>query len=138
MSHAQIAVRKLGFEPVENPFVALQWVAGETMAIKDVLRGEVERLESLRYQGAAGEQIRGELAAYQAALRDTVNVLSIMAKLEVDVHLARIEEAKAQILIEAVVGAMEDVGITGGLALRLREAVADRLDAANERRGGDR
>jgi peptidyl-tRNA hydrolase len=129
------AVRRLGFEPVENPFVALQWIAGEVTAVKDYLRGEVERLDSLRYQGASGEQVRGELSAYQASLRDTVNVLGLMARLDIDAHLTRIESGKAQILVDAVVGGMAEVGITGELALRLRGAVADRLQPVTEQPG---
>lgn len=136
VGQAKDAVRRLGFEPVDNPFVALQWIAGEVTAVKDYLRGEVERLDSLRYQGASGEQVRGELSAYQASLRDTVNVLAIMARLDIDAHLMRITEGQAQRVVDALVGGMEEVGISGELATRLRRAVAQRL-APGSRQSGD-
>jgi hypothetical protein len=125
-------LEKHGFESVTNPLEELQQVAGETVAIKDYLRGFVQKIEEIRYQGGAGEQIRGELQAYQAALRDTVNVLSIMARLDIDGRLVRVEEAKALLLIKAVNGALADAGVSGELAQRIRDAIADRLEAIDQ------
>lgn len=125
-------LEKNGFERVTNPLEELQEVAGETVAIKDYLRGFVQRIEEIRYQGGSGEQIRGELQAYQAALRDTVNVLAVMARLDIDGRLVRVEEAKAVLLIEAVNGALGDAGVSGELAQRIRDAIADRLEAIEQ------
>jgi hypothetical protein len=122
-------LEKNGFDAVTNPLEELQQVAGETVAIKDYLRGFVQKIEDIRYQGGSGEQIRGELQAYQAALRDTVNVLSIMARLDIDSRLVRVEEAKAALLIAAVNGALVDAGVAGELAQRIRDAIANRLEA---------
>jgi hypothetical protein len=94
-----------------------------------MLRGEVERLEELRYEGRSGEQVRGELLAYQAALRDTTGVLTAMARLRVDEHLLRIEEAKARIVVDAVNGALREIGISEEDAVRARGVVVQHLRA---------
>lgn len=124
---ARAAVRKLGFEPIVEPYSQLQMVAGELVAVKDWLRGEVERLEEIRYRGGSGEQIRGELLAYQTALRDTVNVLTAMARLRVDEQLVRIEEKKAAIMVAAVEAGLAEIGIAGPDAFRAKQAIARHL-----------
>lgn len=103
---ARAAIGKLTITPVENPLTALSEVAGEIVAMKDVLRGQTERLEQIRYSGMGSEQIRGELQAYQAALRDTVHALSTIAKLNIDERLVRIEEQQAALVIKAIEAAL--------------------------------
>src|SRR5438105_32638 len=85
---AQAAVRKLEITPTADPLTALGLVAGELIALKDHLRTEFEKLQALRYSGAGAEQIRGELQAYQSVLRDTVNALGVLAKMNIDERLA--------------------------------------------------
>lgn len=129
MGEAREAVRKLGFSPVGDPLTALQGVAGELVAVKDWLRGEAERLERIRYEGGSGEQIRGELLAYQAALRDTVNVLTALAKLNIDERLATITEKQAERVIKAVNAALDEAGVGGEVAAGARKAAARVLRA---------
>ena len=80
----------LNLEPVNNPLEALALHAAEVLALRDYLRGQVARLEELRYQGGSGEQVRAELSAYQVALRDTTAVLVSMARLDVDNRIVEI------------------------------------------------
>ncbi|MFJ9903935.1 hypothetical protein ACIRVK_13690 [Streptomyces sp. NPDC101152] len=121
------AVRRLGFEPVENPYRELQRLAGELVAVKDWLRGGVERLEAVRYQGGSGEQIRGELSAYQAALRDTASVLATMARLRIDERLVELSEAQARLVVAAFTAGLRAAGISGDQAILARREVARQL-----------
>lgn len=113
---ARRALADMQLEPVDNPLQALALHASEVMALRDYLRGEVSRLESLRYQGGTGEQVRAELASYQSALRDTTSVLTAMAKLNVDERLVEIEsrvsEQQGMLIATAVRLILDDLGLT--------------------------
>lgn len=133
LREARVTVMKLGYEAVENPYRQLQLVAGELVAVKDMLRAEVERLEDVRYEGRSGEQIRGELLAYQAALRDTAGVLTSMTRLKIDEKLVQISEAQARIVVTALNAALDHAGITGQRLDECRKVVAQQLRLAGDR-----
>jgi hypothetical protein len=131
---ARSAVRRIGaYSPVDNPLTALQLLAGEMLAVKDHLRGQVDRLERLRYSSAVGtEQTRAELAAYQAALRDTAGVLGILGRLRIDERLAAITEAQAAHVIAAIDAALEYAGVTGDRAHEAKAVAARHLRRVSE------
>lgn len=124
---ARAAIRKLNIVPVGNPLTELATVAGEITALKDHLRGEFERLEQLRYEGVAAEQIRGELQAYQAALRDTVNALAVIGRLNIDERLAAISEAQAEAVMSAIDAALDAAGVARDRRPEAKRAAARRL-----------
>lgn len=126
---ARTVVRKLTWKRVDDPLSALAELAGEITAVKDHLRGEVERLEELRYTGVAAEQIRGELQAYQAALRDTVSVLATIAKLDIDARLAAITEAQASVVMAAIDAALDAAEVARERRPEAKRAAAGRLRA---------
>ena len=136
---AEDAVLRLGFEAVTDPYGALQQLAGELSAVKDWLRGQVERLESMRYQGGSGEQIRGELSAYQAALRDTAAVLTAMARLRIDERQVRLAEAQGQLVAQAVRAILADLDLTAEQEARVPVVVPRHLRAlaASDARRGE-
>jgi hypothetical protein len=111
---ARRALADMDLHPVDNPLEALALHAAEVMALRDYLRGEVSRLESLRYQGGTGEQVRAELAAYQSALRDTTAVLTAMGRLNIDERLLAITQRQADIVVAAVKAGLAAVGIVAG------------------------
>ena len=113
-AQARDAVRGIVIRDVTDPLKALARHAGEIVAVRDFLRGQVERLESLRYQAGAGEQLRAELAAYQAALRDTTQVLGVYARLNIDERLARITQRQSDIVIAALNAGLDAAGIRDG------------------------
>lgn len=128
---ARDAAIKLGFAPVGDPLMTLASVTGELVAVKDYFRGEVERLTSIRTTtDEGGEQLRAELTGYQQALRDTVSALSIMAKLNIDERLAKISEAQAAAVIEAIGVACDAVGLDAGQRRLAIGAVRDHFAAA--------
>ena len=51
---------------------------------------------SLRYQGRVREQLRGEVTAYQAALRDLVSVADKMLRLRLGDRMATAQEVSAK------------------------------------------
>lgn len=122
------AVREVGIEDVTDPLKAFARHAGEVVAVRDYLRGEVNRLEELRYQSGAGEQLRAELAAYQAALRDTTQVLGVYARLNIDERLVRITQMQADIVVSALNAGLNAADIRDPAARdRARAAVAAEL-----------
>jgi Zn-dependent oligopeptidase len=109
---ARKAVMRLGFEPVADPLSQLASVAGELVAVKDRLREHVERLTQIRTLSAEGtEQVRAELSAYQQALRDTVSVLAVMARLNIGERMAKVSEAQLELMEKALRHALEDAGL---------------------------
>lgn len=125
---ARAAVRGIVIEDVTDPLKAFARHAGEIVAVRDFLRGEVERLESIRYQAGAGEQLRAELAAYQAALRDTTQVLGVYARLNIDERLVRITQMQADIVVDALNAGLDAANIRDfDTRKRARAAVAASL-----------
>ena len=109
---ARRALADMNLKPVTNPLTALAMHAAEVMALRDYMRGEVSRLESLRYEGGTGEQVRAELAAYQAALRDTTTVLTSIARLNIDERLVRITRLQADVVVGAIRAGLDAAGIS--------------------------
>lgn len=99
---AMEALDRQGVQPIGNPLEALQALAGEILATKDWLARRVEVLEELRYRGMAGEQVRGELLAYEKALDRSIRVLESIAKLDIDTRLAKIDEAQSREYAEMI------------------------------------
>ena len=109
---ARAEVGRLGFEPVGDPLAQLADTAGELVAIKDRLRSHVERLTEYRTLSAEGtEQLRAELSAYQQALRDTVSVLAVMARLNIGERMAKVSEAQLELMEKALRAALVELGL---------------------------
>lgn len=129
------AVSAMGaWTPVTDPLSALADVAGEVTAVKDFLRGLVDRIVEreqrhaleagvARLMGDEGglrvpdekgvEQMRAEFQAYMAMLNSTVATLATIAKLNIDERMARIEEARKTMIIEAMRRGFAAAGVTG-------------------------
>jgi hypothetical protein len=97
--------------PVSNPLQALRELAGEVLALKDALRGMVEHLGSLRYDGQAGEQVRGEMQLYERALDRAAKVLVDIGRLNIDERLVRISEEQGKLVFEALKAGLLAAGI---------------------------
>lgn len=59
---------KLGVAPIDDPMAAFEQLTAEVVAMKDFMAVRVAELKTLRYDGAAGEQLRAEVALYERAL----------------------------------------------------------------------
>ncbi|MFD9564355.1 hypothetical protein [Streptomyces sp. NPDC059994] len=113
--------------PVDNPLLALQQVAGEVLAFKDACAGMVNQLQEIRYQGAAGEQLRAEIVLYERAMDRAGNFLAKLAQLNIDERLAAISERQAEAVIGAIEAALAYAGITGETRVKAKQVAARRL-----------
>ncbi|RXS84234.1 hypothetical protein EST92_11795 [Streptomyces sp. TM32] len=126
---AHRTLARIGAKPVDNPLTALAELAGEVLAFKEILAERVNELEEIRYQGAAGEQIRAEIVLYERAMDRAGNLLATIAKLNIDERLAAITEKQAEAVIGAIDAALAHAGITGPAATGAKQAGARYLRA---------
>ena len=102
--------------PVVDPFAALEDVAGQAVALVDVLKGQVAELKEIRYRGGPGsgtEQLRAELAVYLSALGRAESILGRIVSLDLDARRLRLQEAQAGLVVAAFarVLAHRDLGL---------------------------
>lgn len=132
----------LDVDPVSDPFTALAELAGQVIAFKNQLAGQVNALTGepcgscggggrLRYEaaGAGTEQLRSEVSLFERALDRCASVLGLIAKLNIDERMARINERQAEAVIRAVDAALASAGVTGPAALSARQVAARELRA---------
>ncbi|MGW2920411.1 hypothetical protein ACWDBF_21470 [Streptomyces angustmyceticus] len=126
---AHRTLAKIGAKPVDNPLTALAELAGEVLAFKEILAERVNELEEIRYQGAAGEQIRAEIVLYERAMDRAGALLATIAKLNIDERLAAISERQADAVIAAIEAALSHAGVTGQQAADAKQVAARKLRA---------
>ena len=88
-----------------DPIGELENIAGQAVALTNLLRGVVADLEQIRYVGGLGqgtENIRGELQAYLSAMTRTESVLAKLVSLNLDERRVRVQEAQAAALVAAL------------------------------------
>lgn len=111
---ARKQLARLDVPPVEDPLSELARVCGQVLAWKDAMAERVSQLTSLRYENEnGGEQLRAEVALWERALDRCERFLTAMARLDIDDRLARISEARADVIIAVFTAALERAGIVG-------------------------
>lgn len=111
---AKATIARLDLPPVEDPLSELARVCAQVLAWKDDMAGRVAELSGLRYENEnGGEQLRAEVALWERALDRCERFLTAMARLNIDERLARISEARALVVIEVLVAALDAGGIEG-------------------------
>lgn len=118
---------KLDVDPIGDPLTALSQLAGQVVAFKDALADRVNTLSEIRYQGAAGEQVRAEITLYERAMDRANTVLGNIARLNIDERLARVTEKQAETVIAAIEAALLHAGITGERATEAKRVAARKL-----------
>jgi hypothetical protein len=128
---ARAVLAELQVDPVEDPLTALAQLAGQVLGWQKATAVLVNRLgEEIRYEGRAGaEQLRAEVQMYERAMDRASTVLSTIARLDIDGRLARIEETKAQILMDAVQAGLAAIGVIGEQADKVKQVMARKLRA---------
>jgi len=124
-AHALLA--ELGVSPVADPLAQLLQLAGEVLAWQKATASLVNELTSIRYQGGSGEQLRAEVQLYERAMDRAANVLSAIARLNIEERLMRLSERQADTIIGAVNAALQAAGVTGELVNEARTAAARHL-----------
>ena len=125
---ARALLAELHVSPVEDPLQALLKIAGQVLAWQEATASLVNELEEVRYEGATGaEQLRAEVALYERAMDRAVQVLSAIARLNIEERLARVTERQADAVIDAIDAALAAVGVTGRDAATAKQAAARHL-----------
>jgi hypothetical protein len=122
-------------EPVGDPLTALQLLAAEVLAWKEICRGEVAKLTDLGYTNQFGDQVRAAVVVYERAMDRAAQVLASIARLNIDERLAGITAAQKLMVIRAMEAGMVAGGLSGpaldaakvaaGRHLRVLAAAAD-------------
>jgi hypothetical protein len=124
------ALGKLDVKPIHDPLTALAELAGEITAWKELAADRVAQLKALAARNflSGSDEVHAEIQVYERALDRTVHVLAPIARLNIDERLVRISEQQAELVKQALMGALEDAGLpreqqreaAGHLARRLR------------------
>lgn len=112
----QDTLGRLHLEPVGDPLTALQELAAQVLAWKDLVAERVARLKSIGYQGEYGEEIRAEVTVFERALDRAVSTLATIARLNIDERLAVITAAQKLMIVRAVEAALASAGVSGPAA----------------------
>lgn len=112
---------RLTIRPVEDPLTELSKLAGEVVAWKELAAEHVAKLERLRYSSESGEHVLGEILIFERALDRCASVLGLIAKLNIDERLVRIEKQRADLMMQVLASIWDDLGFD---AAQRREANA--------------
>lgn len=124
-SRARRVLDRENVEPVTNPITALQQLAGEVVALKDLLATKVSELESWRYESRLGaEQLRSELLLLERAQDRAGRLLTDMAKLGLEERAVRLTEQQAALIAQVLQRVLERLGLYRN---DVRVALADEL-----------
>ena len=118
-------------KPVDDPLTELAKLAGDAVAWKEFLARRIADVEQLAYRGMTGEQIEGEIQLWNQALSTCNTVLATIARLDIDERLVRIEQGKADMFLRALEAGLAEVGLTGDLAVRAKQAAVKHLRVAS-------
>lgn len=131
LARAAFAKQGVQLAQDDDPFDVMVRLAQETLEFKDFIRGHVDRLDEIRYDGGpgAGEQLRSEVRLYADMLRDTTQAYATLIKLGIEERLARIRERRATEIVGAVIAGLQDYGLTDDQLREAKPHVARRLRA---------
>jgi hypothetical protein len=90
-------------------------VASEVLAWKDTIRAKLAELheDEWRWDGdRAGEQIRSEIVLYERSLDRCANILTKIARLNIEERLTRISERQQAIVEMAIVRTISEMGLS--------------------------
>lgn len=114
---------QLGVAPVDNPLEALRDLAAEILAWQGACRAMVGALGELRSKaGAAGEQLRAEIALYERSLDRSSKVLEALVRLGIEDRLVRLSERQAVLMADALSWLLDSFGVAGNDVARAQVA----------------
>lgn len=102
----------LNAAPVTDPLTALAELAGQVLLWRDKLAVKVEEMTSFGYENrASGEQLRTDVALFERAMDRCLNTLAAIARLRIDERLAKIEQKKVDLVADALVAVLAELGV---------------------------
>jgi len=117
------ALERLDGSPVDNPLTELAALGGRARAWMNLMESRVQKLldadgaddgdgsTGIRYRGAAGEQLRAEVALYERAMDRLGKFLADYGRLNIDERLASITTRQAEVVIAAVEAGLAAAGV---------------------------
>lgn len=112
--------------PVVDPFAALEQIAGQAVALVEVLRPIVGSLSDVRARGGLGAVVVApELQVYIAALGRAESVLSKIVSLGLDERRTRIAEAQVDLVLAAIGRALDRLEMSDDDQQRARVLIAE-------------
>lgn len=126
---AMAMLSRLDVGPVENPLLELRKLAGRVLAWEQLFETKRAELEEWRYEHNSGEQLRSEVAVVERAMDRCATVLTMIAKLNLDERLVRLEEAKAALVEQLVLGVFTDLKLDDAQIREGRVSLGRRLSA---------
>ena len=144
---ARRQLARLNVPPVSDPVLALRKLGGQAQWWNETCAENLNRLraEELRYPSSVRiEQIRAEVQLYTDSMRICHQVLTSLAKIDLDTWAQMLEERKAQLIVGALNAALTrpelppelSRAVTLDFASRLRGI--SRAEAAREAEEEDR
>lgn len=123
------------FAPIDNPFLELLELAGRAKVWMERLSGIVGEMreDHIRYiaDGVGTEQLDSRILLYERSIDRLGGLLTNIARLGIEDRLARIEEMKADAIVQALDAAVAEAGIDTQPAVVLRGAFARHLRAVD-------
>lgn len=119
--------------PVTDPVSELAGLAGEVLAWKEHMRGEVEQLDALTQtvifgeSGGSVQQVAALVEVYERALDRAAKVLTDMARLGIADRIASVNEQQGQLLAAVIRAVLGDLGLTPEQEALVGEVVPRRL-----------
>lgn len=128
-AEAMAMVSRMNIQAVENPLLELKLLAGRVLAWERVFDQKRQQLEEWRYTHGSGEQLRSEVAVVERAMDRAASVLTMIAKLNLDERLVRLEEAKAALVEKLILDVFADLHLTDQQIREGRQSIGRRLAA---------
>lgn len=130
--------------PTADPLTELQRIAGEAVAFKDHLRGEVDKLDQLTQEwsdksvsmltedgmrnfAVVKEDVRAIVAAYERAMDRCAKILGDIVKLGIAERLLALNQAKAALIIDAVREGLGNVDMPAEIRRAAQAAIGEAL-----------
>lgn len=127
-AEARSVLAEIGATSVDDPLAALLRLAGQVVSWQEATAALVNGLDELRYEDSkGGEQLRSEVQMYERAMDRAANVLSAIARLNIEERLARVSEQQAAAVVAAIEAGLAAAGIEGDRVIEARRAVARHL-----------
>lgn len=128
---ANAALAKLHVAPIEDPVTSLLQLGGQVVAWQEATADLVNKLgDQVRYEGVAGgEQLRAEVGLWERSMDRAIQVLGLIAKLNLEERAVALDERQAEQVIATIEAVLTFLGITGPQAEEARQVAVRHLRA---------
>lgn len=116
-------------DPVEDPVTELKKLAGRVLEFEKIVSELCDAAQTWRYESKSGEQLRAEIGLYERAMDRCAQILTMLAKLQLDERLVYIEEAKAALVEQLVLNVFRDLQLSDAQVIEGRRSLARNLSA---------